>query len=160
MINAVREKCCCVSGHRILESGFDHEKLKDELAGIIAEGYDTFLVGMALGFDTACFHALEELKKTYPVRLIACVPCKNQCKFFSPKIREEYYRMLKVADEVEMLGEEYDERCMTKRNEFMVKHASKLFCYLKRFSGGTFQTYRLAEEYGLNIQLFNEKKSW
>ena len=60
-----QETACTVTGHRILERKFDKNILKSDLAEIIKSGYNVFNVGMAMGFDMACFKALSELKKIY-----------------------------------------------------------------------------------------------
>ena len=61
-----KNSTCAVTGHRILSSDFSVYKLKNDLENIINRGFDLFLIGMATGFDTECFSALEELKKDYP----------------------------------------------------------------------------------------------
>ena len=61
MINKART--VAVTGHRILGADFDREKLKEIFYKLIDEGYDCFLVGMAIGFDTECFYLLEEIRK-------------------------------------------------------------------------------------------------
>ena len=47
-----KAKTCAVTGHRVLNQNFDSEGLTLTLKKVIKAGFDTFLVGMAIGFDT------------------------------------------------------------------------------------------------------------
>lgn len=150
-----QEIACTVTGHRILERKFDTNILKSDLAEIIKSGYTVFNVGMAMGFDMACFKALSELKKTYKnIKIVACVPCKNQYEYYPQNIRAEYYEFLKIADKTYVLQESYDEFCMRNRNIFMVKNCSLVYSYMYKISGGTYQTVRLASDYGKDIKSY------
>ena len=151
-LNVVKEKTLAVTGHRTLNLDFSKNKLKERFIEFIEQGFDTFLIGMAIGFDTVCFQTLEKLKKNYPnIKLIACVPCENQSERFSMLQKIEYKRMISVADQVIVLSKKYTNDCMQKRNMFMVDNASLLFAYLKRTYGGTANTVRYAERKGVKI---------
>ena len=56
-----REKTVAFSGHRSLGKDFNKLALCNEIIRLIETGYDTFLVGMAVGFDTECFKILEKI---------------------------------------------------------------------------------------------------
>lgn len=144
-------KTCAVTGHRGLNKDFDKEKLVSALKEVIADGYDCFLIGMALGFDTECFRALEELRKTEKITLIACVPCKDQDKKFTEAQKKEYKRMISAADEVTVLSENYTDKCMLMRNKYMIDRSSALIAYLRHKTGGTFYTVSYAEKTGKKI---------
>ena len=61
-INKLRT--CCVSGHRNLNEDIDVEKLREIFINLIKkEKVNTFLVGMAVGFDMLCFNLLYQIKK-------------------------------------------------------------------------------------------------
>lgn len=139
------------TGHRILYSDYNYMSLLETLKNLVLDGYDTFLVGMALGFDTECFKALEEIRKENHIKIIACVPCLTQADRFSLKQKREYNRMLNSADETVLISEKYTEKCMQKRNEFMVDNASVLVSYLRREFGGTKNTVKYAEKVNCKI---------
>ena len=130
-------KTVAVTGHRVIYPDFDGEKVEKLFNDLILKGFDTFLVGMALGFDTECFHILEKIRKEKQIKIIACIPCKTQSQKFTFKQKEEYDRMLSVADEKVFVSEEYSKSCMQKRNQFMVDRASVVVAYIKRDFGGT-----------------------
>ncbi len=147
-----KDNACCVTGHRTLYADFDEEFTEEVFLRLIERGFDTFLVGMAVGFDTACFKILEKLRKEYKyIKIIACVPCPEQASRFNFFQKKEYERMLKSADEVTVLSEFYTKWCMQKRNEFMVNNSSVVVCYVRKQSGGTVNTLKYALKKGLEI---------
>lgn len=133
-------KTCTVTGHRALPEGFDKKKLKSVFKKLIDGGYDTFLIGMALGFDTLCFQILTELKKSNNVKIIACVPCLSQAAKYTEEQRTEYDKMLSLADDRVLISENYTPYCMLKRNRFMVDNSSLLVAYVKREKTGSSYT--------------------
>ena len=149
LINPART--CAFTGHRVMEKGFNIEELKDKISKLIGIGYDTFLVGMALGFDTLAFQTLEEFRTKNNIRIIACIPCLSQSYKFSNADKKEYDRMLKVADERIFVGQEYDKTCMRKRNEFMVNNSSCLIAYVRRDFGGSVSTVKYAVKKGVLV---------
>ena len=146
-----RARTCAFTGHRNLRKDFNRAELERVIKGLIKGGFTTFLVGMAVGFDTECFKMLESLRETENIRIIACIPCKTQDYKFSEKQKEEYKKMLNSADEKIYVSEEYSKNCMFKRNMFMVDSASVLVAYLNTDRGGTFQTVNYAKRKNVNI---------
>ena len=137
-------KTACFTGHRILSSSFNKDKLTKKVLELIKEDYDTFLVGMAIGFDTEAFKVLLEIKKNIPLKIIACIPCLNQQERFNKKQKEEYEFLLSCADDKIVLSKEYTPTCMNKRNKFMVDYSSAVIAHLTRENGGTANTVAYA----------------
>ncbi len=146
-----KARSVAITGHRILYNDFNKEKVEKLLLKTINSGFDTFLIGMALGFDTICFQILEELRKEKDIKIIACVPCLTQAEKFSLEQKKEYERMLSVADDIRVISKEYSPRCMQKRNEYMVDNASGLIAYIKRDYGGTANTVKYAKKNNVPI---------
>ncbi len=146
-----KAKACAFSGHRILENGFSTKQLEFTINYLLNNGYNQFLVGMALGFDTICFHYLEKIKTSQDIKIIACIPCKSQAQMFSLKQKAEYERMLSVADMTVFVSQEYSNTCMQKRNRFMVDNASCLVAHIIRDKSGTANTIRYAEKQGVKV---------
>ena len=146
-----KEKTCAFTGHRILKADFDEELLKSVIKKIVDMGYDTFLCGMALGFDAKCFTVLEEIRKEKKIKIIACIPCRLQSYKYNYKQKIEYDRMIKSADDRVIISEEYTPYCMFKRNMFMVDNCDILVAYLRTESGGTFNTVNYAKKNGVKI---------
>ena len=146
-------KGCAFTGHRSSFEGIDAEKLKERIASLAEEGFDTFYCGMALGFDMLCAAAVLELKEEFPVRLIACVPCADQSKRYSPAQKRRYEALLAAADERVVLHEKYVDGCMFERNRYMVDRSEAVVAFLRRQRGGTFYTVQYARRRGKKIYL-------
>lgn len=146
-----KEKCAAVTGHRNLKYGVDKEKLSNTLENLIKSGINTFLIGMARGFDTYCFYVLYDLKKRYDIKIIACVPCADQAAKFNETDKELYRHFLSVADDKVLISELYSSACMHKRNRFMVDNCKVLLAYLRENKGGTYSTVNYAKEKNVGI---------
>ncbi len=141
---------CSFTGHRVLKKDFNKEKVNEVIDKLIINGYKTFLVGMAWGFDLTVFEILES-KKNKNIDIIACVPCKNQEMYFNKKEKEKYLNYIKKADKTVYVSEEYFDGCMQKRNRYMVDNSSILVAYLYSNIGGTKSTVNYAEKQNKNI---------
>lgn len=149
-------KTCAFTGHRILKSDYNKTELTRVVQTLINGGFNTFLIGMAVGFDTECFKILEELRKKKPIKIIACIPCVSQDYKFSTEQKAEYKRMLNSADEKIYVSKEYTKTCMFKRNMFMVDNSSVLVAYLNSDRGGTYQTVNYAKRKNVKVIIINE----
>lgn len=138
-------RACAVSGHRNLNYENVADKTEQAFLSLIEEGYDTFLVGMAVGFDFLCFKILEKLREYKDIKIIACIPCPGQPLKYSEPQKREYERMLSVADDKIVLSENYTPYCMLKRNAFMVDNSDCLLCFMRKDKGGTYYTYNYAK---------------
>lgn len=139
------EKVCAFTGHRQLGGDFDIAELKKILTGFIAEGYSTFLSGMAVGFDMLAAETVLQLKEQYPfLKLIACVPCAEQSRYFSAAEKSRYEGILKKCDEVKILNTSYYKGCMQMRDRYMVDNSSLIIAYKRKNEGGTYYTLKYA----------------
>lgn len=138
-------KTCAFTGHREMEENFDTARFKDVLSEMIKEGYTTFLCGMAVGFDLFAAQVVLELKESFKqIKLIACVPCKGQEKYFSAEDKQKYCKILKRCDEVKTLSDRYYRGCMLARDRYMVDNSSLLIAYRRVNAGGTYYTLKYA----------------
>ncbi len=148
-------KVCCFSGHRNISSqkkSAVYSKLIDEIKTLINVGYDTFICGGALGFDTLCAQAVLEIKNSNnDIKLVLALPCKNQTKNWKQADIDIYKYILERSDEVIYISENYYNGCMHKRNKFMVDNSSQCICYLDKSYGGTAFTVKYATEKGLKL---------
>lgn len=142
---------CALTGHRVLSSSFDRNLVKAELKSIAKKGYEYFLDGMALGFDSECFRVLEELRaEGENIKIVAVVPCSDQSAKFTLAQKVEYDRMLKSADLVVAEEKTYYEGCMFARNDFLVDNASIVVAGWRGVkTGGTYYTLSRAEKTGV-----------
>lgn len=139
------------TGHRVLRNDFNVDNLKEVINNLLIKGFRTFLVGMAMGFDLKCAEVLLEKKKEFNIDVIACIPCKNQDKFFKNEEKDRYQEYLKKVDKIVCFSDEYTNGCMQIRNRYMVDNSSVLVAYLKYFKGGALYTVNYAKKQNKEI---------
>lgn len=133
-------KTIAFTGHRILEDQKEViEKAVSEVVVRYAEnGFDTFLCGMAPGFDLLCGEIINSLKKEgVKIRLVCCIPYENSKKSFSKKDRELFDEVAAFADDRIVLSKTYYNGCFHARDKFMVDNASVVISYKTRDNSGT-----------------------
>lgn len=139
------EKVCAFTGHRQMEENFDLFRFEEVLTSYIEEGYTTFLCGMAVGFDTVAAELVIKLKKIFSeIKLIACIPCEGQSRYFASADKRRYENILKSCDEVKVLNDRYYKGCMQARDRYMVDNCQLLIAYKRVNSGGTYYTLNYA----------------
>ena len=153
----IKNVTCSVTGHRVLTNDFDRNALDEKFGEIISRGYEYFLIGMALGFDTECFFSLLRLKdKGADVKTVAVLPCSDQAKKFSEEDGKNYNFLLSKADFVAAEPRTYFKNCMLIRNNFLVENSSLLLAYYdgEKKEGGTYYTVKKAEKLGVAVEFF------
>ena len=140
-------KKCVFTGHRQLDDDFSKLRLKKSIEQLIKNGVDTFYNGMAIGFDLCAAECLLSLKKKYPqVKLIACIPCYGQDRYFSDADKKRYVKILKKADESVILSDHYYQGCMQQRDKYMVERSDCMIAYCNKSTGGAAYTVKIFEK--------------
>ena len=151
-------KTCFFTGHRKIPIS---TMLAENTAHVITDlitnnGVTDFYAGGAVGWDTICAKLILSLKEKYPkIRLHLVLPCSPEIQTikWNDKQKEEYYTILKFADNVEFISKNYSNECMKKRNARLVELGEICLCYYneKNFRSGTGQTVRMAQKAGKKI---------
>ena len=141
---------CSFTGHRIIVSAHK-ERFSQLLARAVEyaynEGCRTFLSGGAIGFDTEAARAVLLFRMSHPdVKLIMLLPCISQDERWSEEQRDAYRYILRAADSVEYVSEEYTPDCMKKRNLRLAEACDILIAYVGRSNSGSAQTMRFAQK--------------
>lgn len=147
------ERILCFTGpRRYTGTAEERVRLAEALEAAFAQGYRTFISGMAEGFDMAAAEAVLRLKEHhYDVRLVAAVPFRRQAAGYNPDDKKRYENILSAADEVAVLSENYDYGCYYRRNDWMTSRSSLLVCWYDGGDGGTRHTVKSALRQGLRI---------
>lgn len=122
---------------------------------ITNEGYNYFISGMALGFDTWLAECVINLKREFPnIMLEAAIPCLDQEKAW-PDINDQirYHNILSNCDVITYVSKtKYSPYLMIKRNEYMIDHCDNkvLACY-DGTDGGTRRAYIYAMKMHMTI---------
>ncbi|MBQ7856576.1 MAG: DUF1273 family protein [Alistipes sp.] len=146
-----RERCVAFTGHRSY-NGEHNVSLRRTIIELYNEGYDTFLCGMAIGFDMIAAEVLLDLRKMLPhLRLICVIPFEGQQESFSPDKRERFNAIVAQADSVITLQPKYSVGAYHGRNDYLVSNASVVVAYFTGESGGTAYTVKRAVKMGRRL---------
>ena len=144
----MKEDNCCFTGHRIIKKEkipYIRARLSEEIFRQIKGGKKGFICGGALGFDTMAATMVLNFKRIFPdIKLILYLPCKNQMKSWRKSDVDVFNNILKRADEVNYISNEYFTGCMHKRNLAMLDSSSTCIAFLEKEGGGTFFTVKSA----------------
>lgn len=164
MLKLIKSKTVCFTGHRSqkLPWRFNEEDarcqamkvtLRSEIEKAIESGCNTFLCGMALGFDMICAETVLDLKKQYSdIQIIGALPCRTQEIKWQAKDRERYRNLLSQLDDIRCIYDEYiGAECMLERNRFMVNNSSLIIALFNGLPGGTKSTIDFARKQGLEV---------
>lgn len=139
-----QEITACFTGHRTYD-GSRNAELESAIRGLYADGYRTFLCGMAVGFDLAAAEiALSLRNELKGLRIVAVVPFKGMQNRFSESQRALFEQIITEADEVVTLAERYSVSCYMTRNNYLVDNSSAVIAYFTGEKGGTAYTVRRA----------------
>ena len=148
---------CAFTGHRTLGKGVTRKRVQEMIEMLVKEGITTFYCGLARGFDMLAAEATIALKKKYPeIRLIGCIPCVGQEKYYDEKEKKQYAEILSACDERVTLSEKYTPWCFHKRNDYMCEKADMALAYLTKETGGTAYTVRAFERAQKRVDFFYE----
>ena len=155
---------CAFSGHRPerLPWGSDEAdprckalqfKLRQAVAELAGQGYDTFLCGMARGCDIYFFDAVQALRVQQPeLKLIAVIPCPSQPDAWPQQDRLRYASALSKCSAVQIVSDHFYNGCMLERNRRMVDQADLLLTVWDGTHSGTASTVRYARQHGVPIR--------
>ncbi len=127
------------------------------LRKLVIEGATDFYAGGARGWDMTFEEFVIDLRDNhFPlIKLHLVLPCPpdEQTKGWSEYDKQQYQKILKAADSVEIVSEHYSKDCMKKRNERLVGLGDICVCCYneKHFRSGTRQTVRMAGKQGKEI---------
>ncbi|MBQ3204435.1 MAG: DUF1273 family protein [Alistipes sp.] len=145
MLKQKNEKTVAFTGHRTYE-GEAQQELAAVLRELYAEGYRTFLSGMARGFDLAAAEAVMQLREEFAdVQLIAVVPFEGFRSHFRGEDLEIYDRVIDAADERITVSEHRGGSGFFERNDFLADNSSYVVAWWDGIpKGGTYYTVQRA----------------
>lgn len=172
-----KDRSVCFSGHRDMApraqgdlfgcpaDGWagcagDPAMLRDAIGRVLREavarqrsaGRDTFLCGMAEGFDMLAAETVIAMQRDDPgIKLVAVVPFEGQERFFAPDDRARYAAILACAAATVLLSPNYRRDCFHRRNDYLVENSSALVCWFDGRPGGTAYTVKAAVRAGLEV---------
>ena len=121
-------------------------------------GADTFLCGAARGADIICGEIiLAEKQTTAPhLKLICAIPFREQADRWTFEWKHRYHALLKGADKIVQVCDEYQRGCFHIRNRYLVNNCDLLIAiYNGGDKGGTAYTVKYAKQQGKEIVILN-----
>lgn len=146
-----RTLVCALTGHRVLPPDFDVPALRERLRSFIEGGCESFLCGMAQGFDLTALECLVSLKREKDIYIEACVPYLGQERHFPPEERQKYLRLIAACDRKTVLFDGYRNGCFLARDRYMVDCSDFVLAYLTKRQGGTAYTVKYAAQKGVTV---------
>ena len=152
----MRKKRCCFTGHRPEKLQASEEEVQKALAEAIsnayADGFSTFISGIARGVDIWAAELVLELKKQHPeVRLVCALPHPDFETRWKAEWQHRYRAILNQADLVKTICPVYNKGAYQRRNEWMVDHSARVIAVYNGELGGTRNTINYAELHGMQI---------
>lgn len=163
---------CAFTGHRPNRLPFGYNELHPDcmslkrilttqILQLSQNGVDTFYTGCAIGVDLISAEIVLTLRnKGYPIKLHCVLPCRNQAERWTQSYQYRHKDVLKKADSVIVIREQYTPDCMLERDRYLVDHSEYIVAVFDGIrKGGTFYTINYAEKKKRNIILINPKTS-
>ena len=149
-------KICCFTGHRPDKLYMGEKEIKklleSEIDRSIAEGYTSFISGMAMGFDMWAAETVINMRKTHPeIKLVCAVPYKGFERMRNKSEKERYNFVLNNASYVYYLSPKYTYSCFQFRNMWMVDRSQRVIAAFCGQNGGTKNTIAYAQKNGIEI---------
>ena len=155
-LSSVSGSKVCFTGHRpsSLPWGYNEncelctifkQKLEHVVESLINAGLNSFISGLALGFDTISAETVLKLKDKYPqINLVLAIPCKNQSTIWKEEAKERYENIVMRATHKVFVSEFYSPSCFIKRNRYMVDNSDLIVACYDHYSKGTNSTIEYA----------------
>ena len=154
----LRQHRCCFTGHRPEKLEQPEpvvvEALKKEIRTAIADGFQTFISGMARGVDLwAAVEVLTLRDEGAVIRLICASPYRGFENRWSRDWQEKYRWVVARADLVRFICPSYSRGCFQRRNEWMIDHSARVIAVYSGGYGGTRNTVEYARGHGVPVKI-------
>lgn len=152
----LRKHRCCFTGHRPNKMDMTEKEIKPLLEKAIddavANGYVTFITGMAQGTDIwAAEIVLNRKLVNKDIHLICALPHPGFESKRSVAEKERFNNIIANADLVKLLNEHYFTGCYQIRNEWMVDRANLVIAVFNGSKSGTKNTVDYAKRKSVKI---------
>ena len=149
---------CCFTGHRPQKLRRSEKEIKTDLEQAInqaiADGYTTFITGMAYGVDIWAGQIVVRLRQSNPaLHLIAAVPFRGFEDRWSADWKKAYSDLLEQADLVKYICPRYNAGAYQRRNEWMVDRSNRVIAVFNGEPSGTKNTIDYASRLCVSVLL-------
>lgn len=154
-----KEHRCSFSGHRPEKMNCSTGKiiraLKKEIECAIADGYTTFISGMARGVDIwAAEIVLKKKQKNKELRLVCAIPFRGVENQWDKFWKRKFRAILPQADYIKYFSDFFsDSELYMIRNRWMIDRSTRLIAVFGGEKGGTYSTILYARKKGVSVCL-------
>ncbi len=153
-----RLRRCAFTGHRpekiIGSEGKIIVELRKEILKAVDDGYRVFLTGMSRGVDLWAADIVIELRRyNKDLKLMCVVPFEGMEERWTVDWKKHYNLVRKQADWVQVLSDRYSPDVYQKRNQWLIKHSSRLIAVFNGEPSGTGNTIQYAHEQGIPVNI-------
>lgn len=154
-----RKRRACFTGHRPEKLRFAEDAVRTILGNAIdaaiANGFVTFISGMARGVDIWAAEIVLERKMSNPdLRLICALPHPDFERSWRDSWQQRYKEILARADLVKTICPAFSMTSYQRRNEWMVDHSAQVIAIYNGATGGTRNTIEYAERHGIHVEVY------
>ena len=147
----LRQHRCCFTGHRPEKLNISEEqlcvRLGLEIDRAIEDGFTTFISGMAKGVDICAAElVLKRRVSDDRLKLICALPYENFGLHWSASWTSRYVEVIRQADLVHCISQEFSYSAYQRRNEWMVDHSGRVIAVYMGERGGTRNTIAYAKQ--------------
>lgn len=152
-----RQHRCCFTGHKPEKCARPEAEIQKALAEeirlAIADGFTTFITGMARGTDLWAGEIVADWKRENPaLRLICAVPYQGFEQKWSEDWQRRYQTVLAASDYTKFFFERFSYASFQIRNRWMIDHAARVIAVYSGASGGTRNTLSYASAQGVPVR--------
>lgn len=151
-----RQHRCCFTGHRPEKLNQPEAEviawLEIEIRKAIADGFVTFISGMARGVDIWAAEIVLRLRdEGFSIHLICAPPFEGFERSWDDGWKQRYTKVMKKADLVKYVCKSYNRACFQLRNEWMVDRSARVIAVFNGERGGTKNTIDYADRHGVPV---------
>ena len=148
LIGSLSLSICAFFGHRNTPMSNSIERhLEEAIRNLITQDVNEFWLCEQGSFDCLSRLILKELKKEFDWITLYILPAYYPSDFKLDWMHEQEYELL-YPDEV---AKSPPQVAILRRNEYIVKNADYIICYINRKSGGAYKAVEKARKYGKKI---------
>ena len=152
-----RQHRCCFTGHRPEKMNIAETEviawLELEIRKAIADGFVTFISGMARGVDIWAAEIVLRLRdEGLPIHLICASPFEGFERSWEESWKQRYANVMRKADLVKYICKGYSRACFQIRNEWMVDRSTRVIAVFNGQTGGTKNTIEYANRNGIEVK--------
>ena len=132
--------------------------LEPEIRRAVADGFDTFITGLALGVDTwAAEIVIKLINEGEKIHHISAVPFEGVENNRTEEDIARFKFIIDNSDGTYYISDHPSRKAFQKRDRWMVDHAERIIAVFNGTRGGTAYTIDYAKSLGKEVVMLSER---